>query len=235
MSDEKITAYVTLFMVVGVVLFAVYDIFKNEGLRITAIMLPLMYFTVKFMNNYGVWSLWLKGKGFYFKSGIKGTIVQGPIPVQNNRVKYLVSVYAGYLSNEKKRQAIGGFWHFYTLISQRIVIPIIGKSNEFEDLPAENCDDPRGCIVYYGSPNRTPIYDENSDLREKISLKEHQLTTLRTIMKEVNIEIETLSKSHNKHIASAAKTIKGIVNQVQKPPVIVTPGAQGMVNLDKQE
>lgn len=233
-SEAKITGYLLFFMFVAAIIFTLYDIFRTEGLRLTAFLLPLFMIMTMFMNKYGIWSTWLKGKGFLFKTGLKGTIVKGPFPIDNRREKYYVSVYGGFLSDEKKKHALGGLWYFYFLVSQRIVIEVVGKKDQFYELKSGECDDPRGCVVYHGSPNDTPVHDEYEELRSMVSLLENRIGVYETVVKNINLELQTFSNTQDQQLARVARTIKSITSQIDKP-IIVTGGPQsGMVDLNNR-
>lgn len=224
-NKDNLTGYLLFFMFLGLLVFVMYDIFKTEGMKITSWLLPSIVICIIFMNNYGVFSLWLKGKGFMYKSGIKATVVSGPHPIDNNRVKYYVSVYGQYLSEEVKERNLGAFWWFYTLMSGRIVIPVVDIKENFHEIPAQNCDDPKGCIIYHGSPNRLQVWDENTQLMQDLDKIRHERDVLKTIVRHINIEIETMSQAQKKDLANAAQNLKSIMSNIDRP-VIIAGGAQ---------
>lgn len=233
-NEGKLTGFMMFFLFIGAIIFTLYDIFRTDGIRITAFLLPIFVLSINFMNRYGIWSIWLKGKGFQWKTGVKGTIVRGPYPVDNKRIKYFVSVYGGYLSDEKKKHALGAFWYFYFLVSQRVIIEVVDYAHKFKEIPSQNCDDPRGVVTYDGSPNDTPVWDLDSYLQQENEILHHRIGIVQTGMKNVNLELETLANSRDRNVVKVARTIKSIMTQVDKP-IIISGGMQpGMVDLNQQ-
>lgn len=233
-SEGKVTGWVMFFFFVFVLLFTLYDVFRTEGLRVTAFLLPVFLVSINFMNKYGIWSVWLKGKGFMFKTGVKGTVVRGPFVVDNRRLKYYVSVYGGFLSDEAKKDALGHFWYFYYLVSQRVVIPIIAERSKFRELESRYCDDPRGCIIYHGSPNETEVYDEYESMSKEVDALHHRLGTYETAIHKLNLENETFANSQDKNVVKVARIIKSITSQVDKPIIVAGMAQQGMVDLNQR-
>jgi len=233
-SESKITGFLLFFMFLAVIIFTLYDIFRTEGLRLTAFLLPFFMLVMIFMNKYGIWSTWLKGKGFMYKTGLKATVVRGPYPVDNRRIEYYVSIYGGYLSDEKKKHALGGFWYFYFLVSQRIVIRVVAFKHQFYELKAGECDDPRGCVVYHGSPNDTPVHDEHEAIRSEVIVLENRIGVYETMVKNINLEVQTLSNSQDQNLTIAARKIKSITSQIDKPIIVTGGPSGGMVDLNQQ-
>lgn len=228
-QKDNVTGYLMFFVFLTTVILIVYDMFKKEGVNPMDLIPSFIVFSIIFMNNYGVFSTWIKGKGFMFRTGLKGTLVSGPWPIDNYRSTCNVSVKIMYCSDKVKQRALGGFWKFYSLLSQNIVIEITDFKDKFHEL--EKSEDPKGCIDYKGSLNGGEIWDEFSWINIEMDRMRHELVSYKTILKHVNLQVETLAQSQDKGIVHAAHKIKSVMSNIERP-IIIAGGPQGATVTD---
>ncbi len=198
---------VVLFFTLG---YAAYDTFKTEGLRITALMLILFLVCIYFMADYGIFAMPLKGKGFVTKTGVKGTLVGAPIAVDNDRMKYNVAFGKHYVSKAVKQRVDGVMFWVLDFFRGTVTVPIVDKVTRFRELPPNNSEDPKGCIIYSGSINGVPL--ENSEeiiIKEMESLRK-MVNYQNTIMRTMNRELSTLAENENRDVAKTAQRLKSI-------------------------
>ena len=225
MSKSNASGIVLLLCIVFITLFGFVDIFRTEGFQFTRLMLPMMILIMIFTKLYGIFWINLKGKGFWFADGIKGTVIQGPVGLDNDRIKYYVAVCSSYVSPEREKNRMRGISWFADKTSATVTLEIVDRSHKFTNIPDKNCGDPSGCIKYFGSVNGIPIEDEQKILMDEIGQSRNMVVRLNTIIKSLDNEVSQLSQAENKVTATVAQRLKSMVRDLKGTTQIV--GAYG--------
>ena len=223
MDNNDAFGFFLLFAFLFPIFIAFIDITRTKGFQFTSIMLPVILLIMIFVKFWGVFWVNLKGKGFMFSDGIKGTIVKGPVMLDGDRMKYYVAVYRQYLTPETKtRRTKGGYW-FSDILSGVITIPVVDRVNRFKDIPAKNCGDPSGCVTYYGSVNGLPIQDSIKGIVEENDVYRNMVVKLNTIIKTLDNETRQLAQDENKQTSAVAQRLKSLVRDLKGQTTMVTP------------
>lgn len=214
MENDVYTVIIFAVFILGGLMWATYDTIRTQALRPSAVIVPFCMGSLILMCDFGVFAMPLKGRGFMTATGIKGTLVSAPRGIDNDRMKYRVAFGKHYVSSEVKERTDGATYWILDLFRGTVTIDIIDRATRFRELAPNNCEDPKGCIVYDGSINGLAIEDYKAIAQKEIDSLRYMVNKQNTIYRTMLRDVEILSQNENKDVAKMAQRLKSMTRDL---------------------
>lgn len=224
MESEYSFGIFWMFLWVGIITWIAYD-----GLK-TPYKEPIVFLIICIVlawNFYMIWgqtpSLGLyKGKMFTSDSCVAGTVVSKRMNKPGGKIGYKIALHNPYVPESLKSSR----WKraFTELVSATQTIEVVGYPNQFEELPANECEAPEGGIRYHGRIDGGRIRDAYEKYRLRLERADRLLAEVHEISGNTELAMRNLAYLRSHELEDASEKLRKIADNVKRINVIAGRG-----------
>ena len=217
-TSSTIGVWILLIFFISFVFWAWYDMFTTPQTRLSALFpVIIIMFMVWLFTSGEFLGRFFKRKRFQTDTGVSG-ILLGREDFEGGMTRAYVSVkryIADYNNVEQKPRNI--FEAFAAKFTPSVVIPVMNKTANFEEVPHSYCEIEAGCLRLHGGLNSDKkIPSQYTFLEIKIERYEALLTELTTIFENAKSTAGAMAQQESKNLLEAGIQASVLLQNFQK-------------------